>query len=291
MYICGEDKTLVADVLKAELAYRPINQLDFVELDGKDPIADIMAALDQYAKDGYRVVVLHNADELKKWGPVITWLTTAQMKTTNLICVGNDVRPDTKEQRFRPFVEKGRFVECKPLSEEQLLEHIVLTGKYTQPAAQLLIERTAGSTARVFNEMNKLSYLPGAIDVEAVQEYVEQSESERFVEALFNGDKRLAMKIASSAEGDEDFGRIFGALEYTLSQLVLLVFVRDKQLELRDIAERTDIPIFLVGKYLSWAKGSASGTLYRRIKLLANADAYHRRGTTVGVLERLVSLW
>lgn len=290
MYLCGEDKSLVAQVLKDELSYRPINDLDYVELDGKDPVADIMGALNQYAKDGFRVVVLRNADTLKKWGPLLEWLSGPQMRETTLICVGNDVRPDTKEQRFRPFVEKGRFVECKPLTEEQLQEHIMLAGNYTREAAQLLIERTGGSTALVLNEMRKLAYLPGPVDMDTVRAYVTVSESERFVDALFDNDKTLAMKIAASMEA-EDFGFIVGSLEYALSNLVLLVFVRDKQLDLRDLAERTGIPIFLVGKYLRWGKGVTSSVLYKRIKLLANADAYQRRGLTAGVFERLVSLW
>jgi DNA polymerase III delta subunit len=288
--VCGEDKALVADVLTTELAYRPIRDLDFVEFDGKDPIGDIMGALNQYAKDGFRVVVIYNADELKAWGPIIEWMTGPQMKETTLICVGNDIRPNTKDQRFRPFIEKGRFVECKPLSEEQLCTHIVRTGRFTKEAAQLLIDRVGGSTSRVFNEMRKLEYLPGAIDVATVKAYVTATESERFVEALFESDKPLAMKIAASVDADE-FNYLVGSLEYTLTHMVQLVFVRDKHLEMREMAERTGIPIFLLGKYFRWGKGLTSGILYKRIKLLANADAYYKRGLTIGVLERLVALW
>lgn len=138
--------------------------------------------------------------------------------------------------------------------------------------------------------MQKLEYLSGAIDVATVKEYVTVVESDRFVEALFVGDKRLAMKIAASVEAKE-FDFIVGSLEYALTNMVQLVFVRDKHLELRETAERTGIPIFLLGKYFRWGKGLTSGIIYKRIKLLANADAYYKRGITIGVLERLVALW
>lgn len=292
LYICGEDKALVADVLKEELSYRPINPLDYVELDGKSPIADIMDALNQYAKNGYRVVVIRNADLIKKWGPLIMWATDSQMKQTTLICVGNDVKPDTTDQRFSAFKSKngGLLVECRPLNDKQLQELIMQSGTYTVQAAELLVEKTAGGTARIFNEMQKLSYLDGPVDRDTVETYVMVSESDRFVEALFSNDKKLAMRIASHLE-ETDFNFIFGSLEYDLTNLILLLPVRDKHMEIRDIAERTGIPLFLVGKYLTWGRGLTGSTLYRRIKLLANADAYYRKGLTTGIIERVCVLW
>ena len=164
------------------------------------------------------------------------------------------------------------------------------TGKYTAQAAELLVDRANCSTAQVLNEMKKLSYLDGPVDVDMVTMYVTVSESDRFVDALFNNNKPLAVQIASHTD-ESGFSYIFGSLEYILTNLILMLPVQGKHIEVRDIAERTGIPLFLVGKYRDWGRGVTGSALYRRVKLLANADSYYRRGVTVGVLERMCVLW
>jgi DNA polymerase III delta subunit len=289
VYICGADRALVSEVYKSELSYRPIHELDYVVHDGKDHISDIMASLSQYSKGGMRLVVIHNSDLIKKWEPIIEW-TTSRMKDTTLLCVGNEVKPDTKQAYFRPFVEKGRFIECKPLNDEQMLDYIVRSGKFTKLAAETLVRRTGGSMFRILNEMKKLEYLPPPVTPEVVEEYVLVSESDQLVDALFANDKKAAMHIAESLD-QKELGFILGSLEYALSNLVLLVSVRDRQASAVDISERTGIPMFLMGKYFAWAKGVTTNVLYKRIKLLANVDALSKRGHTTGVLERLIVLW
>jgi DNA polymerase III delta subunit len=293
LYVCGEDKALVYDVLKSELSYRPVSALDYSELDGKTTdVQDIMLVLDQFAKNGYRVVVIKNADQIKMWGPIIDWTKDKQMKDTTLICIGNESRPDTKQDRYRAFLDnpQGRYVECRPLDEEHLQAMIVGTGKYTPEAANTLIYRTGGSTASILNEMRKLSYLPSPINVEMVETYVALHEAEQLADALFTNNKPMAMKIISTLD-PKKFGYVIGTLEYALTNLVLLSFVHSRQMELRDLEERSGVPLFLLPTYLKWGKGLSTNMLYRRLKLLANADAYNRKGHTTGVLERFCAMW
>ena len=291
LYICGEDRALVSEVLQKELAYRPLNDLDYVTLDGKRAhLADITAALNQFSKAGFRVVVLMNADAVKDWDKIIEWASLTEMKETTFICVGNDIKPVTKHDRFQPFIKKGRFIECKPLSEEQWIDYVLSRGRFTKEASNTLIKRTAGSSARILNELRKFEYLPAPITAETVTTYVEVSKSEQLVEALFENNKPLAMQIAGSLDEDT-FRFIISSLEYALANMIILSLVRDKGAQLRDIAERTSIPIFLLGKYFAWSKGVSTTLLYKRMKLLANADAASRRGTYIGVFERMISLW
>ena len=291
LYICGEDHALVEEVLQKELVYRPLNDLDYVTLDGKRAhLADITAALDQFSKDGFRVVVLMNADAVKEWDKIIEWASSKEMKETTFICVGNDTKPETRQSRFRPFIEKGRFIECKSLSEEQLVDYVLSRGRCTKEASIALVKRTAGSSARILNELRKFEYLPIPITAETVNTYVEISESEQLVNALFENNKPLAMQIVGYLDEDT-FRFIVGSLEYALTNMLILSTVQDKNASLRDIAERTSIPIFLLGKYFSWSKGVSTAMLYKRIKLLANADAANHRGISIGVFERMISLW
>jgi hypothetical protein len=293
LYLCGEDKYLVAEVLIKELAYRPINPLDYIELDGKTtPVQDIMLHLDQYAKTGYRVVLIRNADQVDRWGPIIDWTKSKEMKETVLICVGNEDKPNTKEERFRPFIKnpQGRYVDCKALNEEQATALVMDSGQYTPEAANTLVWLANGESHRLFNAMKKLAYLDGPVTSEIVKTYVLRSSTEEFVSVLFSGDKRRAMYLVKTLD-DKTLAFTMGAIEYALTNMVILSFVRDKSLPIRDIAERTNIPHFLVAQYLQWMKSATISILYRRIKLLANADAYNRKGLSIGVIERLIAMW
>jgi len=290
LYICGEDTALVSEVLQKELSHRPLNDLDYITLDGKGPLADITAALEEFSTTGYRVVVVQNAEHIKDWGKIIEWASDKEMKHTTLICVGNDIKPDTKLPHLRLFFDKGKFIECRPLSEENLIKYVLSRGRFTKEASVALVKRTNGSSARILNELHKFEYLPAPITAEQVSTYVEVSASEQLVEALFENKKATAMQIA--AELDEaSFRCVLGALEYNLSNLVLFAFVKDKNATATDIAERSGIPVFLIGKYFGWSKGLTNTVLYKRIKLLANADAQYRKDFTVGILERYISLW
>ena len=293
LYLCGSDKALVADVLHAEMGYRPISALDYAELDGATTgVQDIMLVLDQFAKNGYRVVVIRNADQIKQWGPIIDWTKDKDMKDTTLICVGNESKPDRKQDRYRAFLDnpQGNYVECNALSEEQLQELVLSSGRYTPEAANALIYRTGGETSRILNEMRKLAYLPSPILVETVETYVILHEGEQLVEALFSNHKEVAMQIVAAMD-TKSFPKIIGALEYALTNLVLLSLVNDKQMELRDLAERAGVPLFLLPTYIKWKKGLSISVLHRRLKLLSAADAYNRKGNSIGVLERFCSAW
>jgi DNA polymerase III delta subunit len=288
--VVGEDRTLVAEVLKKELEYRPISVLDYVVHNGTDPIGDILASLDQFSKGGMRVVVIHDSDKIRDWTRITDWTTSRLMRDTHLICVGNDIKPDTKLPHFRPFVERGRYIECRPLAEDKLLAYVMRDKLFTQDAAEMLLQRTGGSTAKILNEMKKLIYLPPPVTPDMVIEYVEVSESERFIDALFANDKMAAMKIANTLDA-EQLPFIIGSLEYALSNLILLILVRDKQLTAVDISERTGIPMFLIGKYFLWGKGLTTNVAYKRLKLVANIDALTKRGHSTAVMERLICLW
>jgi DNA polymerase III delta subunit len=290
LYICGEDRALVSEVLQKELTHRPLNDLDYVTLDGKGPLADITAALEEFSTTGYRVVVVQNAEHIKDWSKIIEWAADKEMKATTLICVGNDIKPNTKLPHFRVFFGKGKFVECRPLSEENLVKYVLSKGRFTKEAAVALVKRTNASSARILNELRKFEYFPAPITAEKVVTYVEINESEQLVGALFENNKALAMQRAGLLD-EASFRFVLGALEYALSNLVVLSFVKDKTATMADIADRSGIPVFLLGKYFLWSKGTSNTVLYKRIKLLANADAQYRKGNTVGVLERLVALW
>jgi DNA polymerase III delta subunit len=290
LYVCGEDKALVFEVLQKELASRPLNDLDYVTLDGKGPLADITAALEEFSTTGYRVVVVQNAEHIKDWDKIIEWASDKEMKRTTLICVGSDVKPNTKLPQFRMFFDKGKFIECRPLSEENLIKYVLSRGRFTKEASVALVKRTNGSSARILNELHKFEYLPAPVTAEQVATYVEVSASEQLVEALFENKKSIAMQIATDLD-EASFRFVLGALEYNLSNLVLFAFVKDKNATATDIADRSGIPVFLIGKYFLWSKGLTNTVLYKRIKLLANADAQYRKGLTAGVLERMVVLW
>lgn len=291
MYICGEDKALVDYVYTAELQSREINELDFVALSGRDKIAAIMAELDQFAKSANgRIVVIRESDRVKKWEPVITWCNNVYMRNTTLLCVGDEVKPDTNQEYLRPFIQKGRYVECKPLDEAQLKQFVMARGDITSDGARVLIELLAGDVFRILNELRKLEFLGvGTVTAELVEKVVEPRAQDVLVDALFTGQRERALQCARQFDVT-DYPLLIGTLEYHLGNMIMIAG-QGRYLKPQELASRTGIPIFLIPRYGRWARLTNLQVLYRRVKVLANLDKLYRMGNTIGIVERMILLW
>jgi DNA polymerase III delta subunit len=287
MYICGE-KILVNEVYKKELESRKCEALNFVVMDGSDKVPDLHATLNQFStKSEDRLVVIKNADKISNWDFVIEWTKSRYMRYTSLICVGNETKPQTKEDKYRPFIEKGRFVDCKALKQEQILEMISHTGKFSSGAATALYESCSGDLGKIINEINKFNYLDGEITKNIVLSHV-VSEHTDIIYALFEKGERL--QVAKSIN-EKNIALLIGTIEYNLNGMLSIIRHRNKQLNFRDLAEITNIPIFLVGKFFYWSKAVTQETVFKRLKLLANLDVSYRKGNLVGAVERFLMMW
>lgn len=284
MYICGKEKILVNEVYKRELESRTFNDWDFVIMNGTDKVADIDAALNQF---GDRLIVIKDADKINDWDFVIEWTKSRYMRNTSLICVGNEVKPQTKESKYRPFIEKGRFVECRSLNQDQILEMISHRGNFSSGAINALYEVCSGEVSKILNEINKFNYLDGEITKNLVLSHVVNEDS-NFIHALF--EKGNTLQVAKSIN-DKNLPLIIGTIEYNLTSMLLIIRHRNKQLNFRELAEITNIPVFLVGKFFHWSKGITQETIFKRLKLLANLDVSYRKGNIVGAIERFLIMW
>jgi DNA polymerase III delta subunit len=291
VYICGKERLLVNEVLKAEMASRNVSDLGLIKLDGaKDSIVNIDTELKQYGNNN-RLILLKNADQIKDFSFVIKWTNLTHMRKTSLICVGNEVFPQTKEDRYRPFIEKrdsGKFIECKELSLEQTLELIAMKGSFTHDARNALYVACGGNLSKILNEIEKLNYLGKTITKELVDEFVNVSINDNFVNKLF--ERTYTLDMVSLIQ-EKDIPLIIAGIEYYLLNMLLIIKYRSNDRGFKDIASISGVPLFLVNKLFFLCKGVSEATILRRIKLLANLDVSYRKGNIVGALERFLILW
>lgn len=289
IYICGKERVLVNEVLKAELASHNVSDLGLIKLDGaKNSLADIDAELNQY---GDRLIVIKNADAIKDWKLILKWMDSRYMRNTSLICVGDEILPQTNEARYRPFIEKrdsGKFIECKELSLEQTLELIDMKGSFTHDARNALYVACGGNLAKILNEIEKLNYLGKKITKELVDAFINVSINDNFVNKLF--ERTYTLDMVSLIQ-EKDIPLIIAGIEYYLLNMLLIIKYRSNDRGFKDMAKISGVPLFLVNKLFFLCKGVSEETILRRIKLLANLDVSYRKGNIIGALERFLILW
>lgn len=283
VWITGSSSILIERVLELEIQSRGA-VVEWIDL-STDPISSLNDSLDKisvlYNK---RVICVRSANKIKDWDRIISWIRCPANFFVPLIMVSCEDRPTTTEARFRPFVEGGKYIECKAPTD---LVPFIKSWGVEPEACELFLDRVGEDLFYLVNELDKLSVLAGgkAINLKMVDKFVFQRGSD-FVEALMNVDKRKALQ----SEVTEPF-RVLGLLEYRLRQLYLLLPYKNKRTPFLELSKMTRVPIFLLKPFLGYVKNLDAAILERRFLLLSKADSLLRRGNRVGVLEMLVSAW
>lgn len=201
-YICGAEFSLVQEVRDAVISQWKHQAIsDSVVLDcGVDSWSDIDSVLHMQPV-GRRIVVLDNFQEIKdarKIGTVISvaWnIGIGVLSNIVLVVVSNEEKPETSSELYRPFVEKGRFVECKTMSVENLKRYCVEDYNCTEDAAELLLEKVSYNFVALNNELEKLSCLDVQITRDLVDKLVLFSADNLLLRYLLNNQPVQAAKV------------------------------------------------------------------------------------------------
>lgn len=289
-YVCGEEKCLQELVIQIiRETVRP-GVMDYHSHDGSDKIADIMDTLTREPVGDKKLVIIRNGHKIKKFDRIVKWAEQVREFTeTCLIVQTNEVKVSTKEAKYRPFVDLGLFVECKPLSKSKLYEWLLTFTEMTPDAFDLLLESCGWELGKVFNEVKKLRYLGRLVNVEDIVALCPRTYDERFVEQLLTGDKVKAGR-ALKLLGYGDKSKVVGLLDYKLNLLLQLALLRRQGVDLKQTVQRLGISFFVAKIHWDLCQTMTVGVIRKRLSLLVNIDTRVRAGQD-GALAVLLVQW
>ena len=289
-YVCGEETCLQEIVIQTIRETVEPGALDYYTHDGSDKIANIMDTLTLELAGDKKLVIIRNGHKIKKFDRIVKWAEQIRQFTeTCLVIQTNEVKVSTKDARYRPFVELGLFIECKPLSKTKLYEWITTFAEMTPAAFDLLLESCGWELSKVINEAKKLHYLGRTVEAADISALCQRTYDERFVDQLLAGDKVKA-KHALYLIGSEDKTKIVGLLDYKLNLLLQLSLLRRQGLGLKEAVYRLNISFFIAKLHWDLCQTMTIGVIRKRLSLLVNVDTRVRAGQN-GALAVLLALW
>lgn len=197
-YVCGSEYSLVQEV-KDSLIQQWRN-VETWRLDAKQMKWSTIESQLLLSRPGINHLVLDNAHLLKpaSWELIerLAQAIVSTASTTQLLTViTNEENPDTASSRFRPFVEKGRYVECKQLTEDGLKKYCMTDYCLTEEAADELIELCSSNFTKINNELEKLSLLGlNPVTPDTVRKFVVFSAEDLLVNHLLRRNMELAFR-------------------------------------------------------------------------------------------------
>lgn len=308
-----------------------ISDLDCVSLfAGAVSDRDIWAAVNQYPMDSAqrRLVVIRDAQRVKKWEPLANWLANSRlMPTVYLLFVstdgdfyqtGKDDKPLRDDERHRVLLPQcqwiqsktvGELVRCaRPASEVPKDQK----GKPTRPGpsdlvawvqrqailddrtAEYLLRRVGGDLGKARNVCLKATVFGNQKIPEAVVEVLcAESAGQGFIDALLALDKRRACVELESLP-PEDWSKTLGLLDYHLDQLAKLNLSLRERKALWEACKQHGFERFQVEAMWPHAKHYDQARRQRCRAVLTAVDGAVRSGSQspqAGALEALVALW
>lgn len=300
-WVCGEQRTLVEEVVETTRARVGASVLNAVSLiGGVDTDADIWAQANQFPLEpgAPRFVLVREAQAVRHWLPLRHWLAaTRTLPSVYLVFVSAEpevpsVKADGKKNPA-PHIDwmrapKGHVVRCSTPNPDDAVTWLRRHATLTEDAARHLLTRVGGNLRAARTVATKLSLFPGVpAGPRAIDALVTELPGAGFVDALVALDRPGALRGLTGLNDAERL-RSLSTLEQRLDLLATLHQHLRAGLTPRDIQ---GVPHFLVRLYWTYAKHyDVHRCAYRR-RLLAVLDDAVRNGARTGVFEALVALW
>lgn len=300
-WICGDQRVLVEEVVDTVRGLLKASDLDYVSLvAGECQDKDIWAAANQYpmTPGANRLVLVRNAEKIKRWEPLAEWLANARaLPTAHLLFVSND--PDvpytlTGDKRVpKPWIEamkppKGHIVRCGMPNENDAIAWVARRTALGQDIARYLLTRAGGNLALVASVCAKLS-LFGAVAAgpRLIDELCREVPGDSFVECLLMGQKSKAYLAADTVDARE-YRRVVGTLDQRLDLMQSLNRALRTGQTPREVQ---GLPTFLVRQFWPYAKYYDPQRCAQNRRALAVVDEALKNGARDGLLEALTAVW
>lgn len=259
---------------------------------GELPEADIWAQVFQIqlVAGSTRLIVIRNAEKLKQWHRLDTWLGfTRQIPGIYLVFVSNETTLGVKgamPAHLSGFkAPRGSAVKCSLPKEEDALAWVRRRAGLDDSTARHLLTRTGGNLTVAAQVCAKLALFAGQAGTATIDALVQESPAADFSDSLIALDRKRALLCIPD-------------LSWEASKLIALL---DSRLDVLHTLHRAQIAghgwrdssvnPYLARKYLPHARHYDTQKCAYRRRVLAVVDDALRSGAHDGVFEALVALW
>lgn len=235
----------------------------------------------------YRIVVVHEAQNIKDWSPLARWIENRKSNPFTLLVFvsSKEILPPLESVK-----KCGYVIACKHPNPGDMAVWANRIVPLAPSVAEHLVSRV-GSNLRLFKSTcDKLAQLSGNITTATVDALCGEEVSADFVDSLILLDKVHAMSVTSYIP-EQDQRMLVGLLNSRLSLMSRLHEIQIQGLSRRDISNLPDVPYFLADRYLGVAASYGEARCRYRRQVLALTDEALQSGAYIGVLESLVALW
>ena len=290
-YVCGEEistRLEVLDGVVSQFLARKIN------VDAKRGFADIENAILSETVQ-LKVITINNADSLdENQREILTeWamrIAKGQMMQTVLVLHTNEVNPVTSLPFYRPYVEKGRFIECKTMTVENMVKYATDGYNLTESAANLLAEMVSYNFLKFNNELEKLSCLDlQIVDDSVIKELVVFSADDVFVTYMLNRNKKNAALVASSVN-PATINSVLTFISRRLSFLYLVIQNDAPGIGAHKLAAILGVQPWQLLEYFSIKKYWNTALIIEKLKLLTVIEQQYSLYNS-NILALLVNWW
>jgi len=257
-WVCGSERVLVEELVDLYRALVGASEMErSILVAGSDTDREVWAAVNQYPfqTGANRLVVVRDADRIKRWKPLKEWLsTTRQMPTNHILFVSSEPTLQYKpvegggvDSRGKPKVElvahlrwiadasNGALYECrKPAATvpvDSKTRRPVRSGppdivlwvqrhvRADDKADAYLLQRVGGDLSRARAVCSKAQLFRGDLTEPVVDELAAEFLSdEDFADALLNLNKPRAL-LSLDQMSERDYSRTIGFLDSQLESL------------------------------------------------------------------------
>ena len=290
-YVCGEEIATRLEVLDGCVSQFLARRL---VVDAKKGFADVEIAVLAETQQ-LKVVTINNADKLddEQKEIIINWaerIAKGQIMQTVLILHSDEVNPQTSLPIYRPFVEKGRFIECKQMTVENMVKYAMEGYNLTESAANLLAEMVSFNFLKFNNELEKLSCLDlQQIDERIVKELVVFSADDVFVNYMLNRNIKMAQMVASAVDAKQR-NSVLTLIAKRLSFLYLVIQKDAPGIGAHKLAAMLNVQPWQLLEYFAIKRFWNGPLILNKLKLLTTVEQQYSAYNS-NILSLLVNWW
>jgi DNA polymerase III delta subunit len=296
-YVCGAELSLsleVRDAVIQQWTHPPNNAiLQYVDV-AKSSFASVENIV-LMQPNSMRVVLLENVDKLqgnqRACVEHYAWLITqGRLTYTALVCFTREQNPDTADPFYRPFVEKGRFVECKTMSVDNMKKYAMDDYNCTEEAANVLAEMVSYSFLKFNNELEKLSCLDlPRIEATHIRDLVVFSAEDLFMNYMLVRNNPQALKVVSAVH-ESTVAQIMTNLVKKLAFLYLMIKEDTPGIGAHKLAAILGVQPWQLLEYFAIKKFWNGPLILEKIRLITQIESHYSKYST-NILPLLVAWW
>ncbi len=287
IYLCGPETALRQEVIETTISIVNPSHLDYVSVDADHAAtADIWADANAYplTPNASRLVVVRNAQNLRDWTPLESWLNTVRRRpSTYLLFVSEDAEvPDAPHITLLRKRSHGQVVRCTRPNPTDLTAWVRRRAGLDVEMATRLLDNVHWNVADAADACRKLALFggnPGPATVDAVC----NPGPGNLVEFLLADEKVQALGAVHQLDQ-----AALGLLAARVDLLGRMWAYAKAGVPAREIR---DVPPFILVRYMQLVSRWNPKRCDHARRVLAVVEDAYRSGARDAIGEALVALW